>query len=118
MFTEDMIENVATDVLSAKKIAKKLKEAAEKYVHDPHTMPHLRHWALFPGRTRVCFTKTVSEDGARYCMSVSAPYGRVSDLMILALLKLFDAPKTGVEEIPPSINPNVRLITWLGEIFH
>jgi hypothetical protein len=62
----------------------------------------------------VCFTKSVNkEDGSLfYHLSVSAPYGRVSDLVVAALLKLFDAPAIGVQEVPPGINPNVRHFFW------
>lgn len=87
-----MIKNVATDVSSARKVAKKLKTIAEKHILDENESPPLQHWALFPGKTRVCFAQHLCEDGLWCCLSVSAPYGRPSDLMIFALLKLFDAP--------------------------
>lgn len=104
------------DMASALKTAERLKRAAEEYIFDTDSieMPHLRHWGEFPGKTRVCFTKSINkEDGNLfYHLSVSAPYGRVSDLVVMALLKLFDAPLVGVEEVPPGINPNVRHFFW------
>lgn len=102
------------DVDLAKKTAEFMKKAAEEYIFDPNTEVMLapRHWGEFPGKTRVCFTKTMRKDGSLYYhMSVSAPYGRVKDLMIAALLKLFDAPPT-VQEVPPQIDPDVRLFCW------
>lgn len=102
------------DIAAAKKTAELMKKAADEYIFDPNTevMPAPRHWGEFPGRTRVCFTKTMREDGSLYYhMSVSAPYGKVKDLVVAALLKLFEAPST-VTEVPPGINPNVRHFFW------
>ncbi|QGP94118.1 hypothetical protein MGLY_35430 (plasmid) [Neomoorella glycerini] len=85
------------DVDLAKKTAEFIKKAAEEYIFDPNTevMPVPRHWGEFPGKTKVCFTKTLEPDGCLYyLLSVSAPYVRVSDMMATALLKLFDAPPT------------------------
>ncbi|MGB9803491.1 hypothetical protein [Desulfofundulus sp.] len=113
---ESMIRNTAADFgSSGKKVAKKLKKTADKYVHL-FGWPHPRHWALFPGGVRVCFTKNPCEDGMWYFLSVSARSGRVSDSVIFNLLKLFDAPGDGVEEIPARIDPSVRIFTWKAEV--
>lgn len=94
--------------------AERMKKAAEENILDASKMeiPAPRHWGEFPGKTKVCFTKTLEPDGCLYyLLNVSAPYGRVSDMMATALLKLFDAPTT-VQEIPPQIDPDVRLFCW------
>lgn len=117
--TAKMGNAVMLMIEAAEETAARLRRAAEEYPLDPAeenvAVPPERHWGTFPGQTRVCFTKEISSLGPVYHLSVSAPYGRVSDLFALALLKLFRAPLEKVSEIPPVTNPIVRHFYWSKE---
>lgn len=80
MLELDAIPRVGFSLEKAEAISFKLRQAAdESPLHRDEKMelPPSRHWAIFPGETRVCFTKDVAPDGqADYHLSVSAPYGR------------------------------------------
>ena len=96
-----------------KEIAR-LKVMAEEYpaIDDTSEKPHHRHWSDLPGKVRICFTKKFFDNELFYHLSVSHEgMERVDDIIIMALLKMFEAPQT-VEEILALYNKSVRHFTW------
>lgn len=104
-----------SDLANVKKEVKRLKRIAEEYPFvDTEGMPPTRHWATLPGNVRTCFTLKNVNGEFYYHLSVSASYGRVDDVVVTAILKMLGAPKE-INEIPPTLNRNVRHFWWLKE---
>lgn len=102
------------DLAIAQKEVEHLKRIAEQFPLsiEVEDKPGSRHWADLPEGIRICFTKRYDAKMFFYRLSVSQTSGnRVDDAIIIALLKMLEAPHF-VNEVPPIANLAVRHFIW------
>ncbi|MHB1126987.1 MAG: hypothetical protein ACYC2T_08525 [Bacillota bacterium] len=89
----------------------KLKEIADKYpyltlgVETPKM-----HWGILPGNIYVCLTKVNMDGKWQYQMLVAARWGRVHDVIVLALLNIMKA--TAIAEEKSGLTDSTRCFLW------